>query len=82
MKSILLILSLLLSVAFVPSAPTPVSADVVFINGNVYTANEKQSRAEAIAVKGDRIHPVPLEKVVGHVRHVDLELYKVARVFF
>src|SRR5438046_5209253 len=55
MKSILLILSLLLSVAFVPSAPTPASADVVFINGNVYTANEKQPRAEAVAVKGDRI---------------------------
>src|SRR5256714_13060079 len=55
MKSILLILSLLLSVAFVPSAPTPVSADVVFINGNVYTANEKQLRAEAVAAKGDRI---------------------------
>src|SRR5207253_10571369 len=55
MKSILLILSLLLSFAFVPSAPTPASADVVFINGNVYTANEKQPRAEAVAVKGDRI---------------------------
>src|SRR6266478_1936173 len=55
MKSILLILSLLLSVAFVPSAPSPASADVVFINGNVYTANEKQPRAEAVAAKGDRI---------------------------
>src|SRR5437763_9348178 len=55
MKSILLILSLLLSFAFVPSAPTPASADVVFINGNSYTANEKQPRAEAVAVKGDRI---------------------------
>jgi len=55
MKSILLILSLLLSFAFVPSAPTPASADVVFINGNIYTANEKQPRAEAVAVKGDRI---------------------------
>ena len=55
MKSILLILSLLLSFAFVPSAPTPASADVVFINGNVYTANEKQPRAEAVAAKGDRI---------------------------
>jgi len=55
MKSILLILSLLFSFAFVPSAPTPASADVVFINGNIYTANEKQPRAEAVAVKGDRI---------------------------
>ena len=30
-------------------------ADVVFINGNIYTVNERQPRAEAIAVKGGRI---------------------------
>jgi predicted amidohydrolase YtcJ len=30
-------------------------ADVVFVNGNVYTVSEGQPRAEAIAVKGDRI---------------------------
>jgi predicted amidohydrolase YtcJ len=30
-------------------------AQTVFINGNIYTMNERQSRAEAIAVKGDRI---------------------------
>ncbi|PYK66823.1 MAG: amidohydrolase, partial [Verrucomicrobia bacterium] len=31
------------------------AADTIFINGNVYTVNEKQPRAEAIAVNGDRI---------------------------
>jgi predicted amidohydrolase YtcJ len=31
------------------------SADTVFTNGNVYTVNERAPRAEAIAVKGDRI---------------------------
>ena len=31
------------------------SSDVLFLNGNVYTGNQTQSRAEAIAVKGDRI---------------------------
>ncbi len=31
------------------------SADTLFLNGNVYTANEKQPYAEAIGVKGDRI---------------------------
>jgi TonB family protein len=31
------------------------SADVVFKNGNIYTVNDKQPRAEAIAVKGDKI---------------------------
>jgi len=30
-------------------------ADVVFENGNIYTANESAPRAQAIAVKGDRI---------------------------
>ena len=30
-------------------------AQTVFINGNIYTMNEHQPRAEAIAVKGDRI---------------------------
>src|SRR5205085_8868659 len=55
MKSILLILSLLLSFAFVPSAPNAASADLIFINGNIYTVNDKQPHAEAVAVKGDRI---------------------------
>jgi predicted amidohydrolase YtcJ len=31
------------------------TADTIFINGNVYTVNEKQPHAEAIAVSGDRI---------------------------
>jgi predicted amidohydrolase YtcJ len=31
------------------------TADIVFINGNIYTVNEKQPHAEAIAVKRDRI---------------------------
>src|SRR6267378_7869992 len=40
------------------SAMTAVSAetaDTVFRNGNIYTVNEKQPHAEAIAVKADRI---------------------------
>ena len=54
MKILSILLSvLLLSVA--PANPKVDPADLVFINGNVYTANEKQSRAEAVAVKGDRI---------------------------
>jgi predicted amidohydrolase YtcJ len=30
-------------------------ADLIVVNGNIYTVNEKQPHAEAIAVKGDRI---------------------------
>jgi len=55
MKSLTAVLSLLwfcLTPSFLPPAEP---ADVVFVNGNVYTVNEKQPRAEAIAVKGDRI---------------------------
>ncbi len=33
----------------------PAPADLVFKNGNIYTVNEHQPRAEAVAVKGDRI---------------------------
>jgi predicted amidohydrolase YtcJ len=31
------------------------TAETIFINGNIYTVNEKQPHAEAIAVKSDRI---------------------------
>jgi predicted amidohydrolase YtcJ len=44
--------SLLLMGSIASAAET---ADTIFINGNVYTVNEKQPRAEAIAVSGDRI---------------------------
>src|SRR5205085_461359 len=30
-------------------------AEIIFINGNIYTVNDKQPSAQAIAVKGDRI---------------------------
>ena len=53
------------------------SADVVFKNGNIYTANESMPRAQAIAVKEDRIVFVgsndAVEKYVGKAtRVVDL----------
>jgi predicted amidohydrolase YtcJ len=50
-------LFLLLSSLGFGLAPRPVAetADIVFKNGNVYTVNEHQPRAEAIAVKSGRI---------------------------
>src|SRR5947209_2674774 len=55
MKSLIAALSLLFF-CLTPSFLSPAEpADVVFVNGNVYTVNEKQPRAEAIAVNGDRI---------------------------
>jgi predicted amidohydrolase YtcJ len=47
------ILCLFFALCSVALATTPTVT--VFVNGNIYTMNEKQPRAEAIAVKGDRI---------------------------
>src|SRR3989475_8507006 len=52
------VLSILLSILLFNFAPTGTKtepADLIFINGSVYTANDRQPHAEAIAVKGDRI---------------------------
>src|SRR5829696_7574922 len=55
MKLILLAASLLLLTFFTPALQRAESADIVFRNGNVYTANDRAARTQAIAVKGDRI---------------------------
>jgi predicted amidohydrolase YtcJ len=54
MRVIFILLSILLfSIAPAPTKTDP--ADLLLINGNVYTVTEKQAQAQAIAVKGDRI---------------------------
>ena len=54
MKIIALLL-ILLSLCLPTAHSQADGADVVFRNGNVYTANDSAPHAEAIAVKGDRI---------------------------
>ena len=54
MRILFAILSLLL-VSLVPGTAKVEPADLIFINGNVYTVNDKQPHAEAVAVKMDRI---------------------------
>lgn len=54
MKIFALIISIAL-LSFISVSPQVESADLVFKNGNIYTVNERQPRAEAIAVKGNRI---------------------------
>jgi predicted amidohydrolase YtcJ len=54
MKFVALFL-ILLSLGLPTTHSQAESADTVFTNGNVYTVNERAPRAEAIAVKGDRI---------------------------
>jgi predicted amidohydrolase YtcJ len=55
MKIIATILSVIAAFCFVPAGAKVETADIVFKNGNIYTVNERQPRAEAVAVKGNRI---------------------------
>jgi hypothetical protein len=60
-----------------PATTKPTPADLVFKNGNIYTVNELQPQAEAVAVKGDRIIFVGsnqnVQKYVGkNTRVIDL----------
>jgi predicted amidohydrolase YtcJ len=73
-----LIAAALLLLSLIPIQQPTTSADIVFKNGNVYTANDKAPRAEAIAVKADRIVFVgsnaDAQKYVGQgTRVVDLK---------
>src|SRR6185503_8488731 len=78
MKLFLLLASVLLLTLISAPRTTQSAADIVFRNGNVYTANDKSPRAQAIAVKGDRIVFVgsneAAQKFVGtNTRVVDLK---------
>ena len=55
MKLFLLLASVLLLTLIPAPQRAQSAADIVFKNGNIYTANDKAPRAQAIAVKGDRI---------------------------
>src|SRR6185436_11282587 len=69
----------LLLLSFVTPAPQPAeTAEIVFKNGNVYTANDQTPKAQAIAVKADKIVFVgtnaAAQKFVGpNTRVVDLK---------
>ena len=52
---VLSILFRILLFSFAPAGKKVEPADLILVNGNVYTANDKQPHAEAIAVKADRI---------------------------
>src|SRR5215213_4647398 len=75
---LLLILASVLLLTLTPVQPRVQTADIVFRNGNVYTANDKGPSAEAIAVKADRIIFVgsnaAAQKFIGkETRVVDLK---------
>lgn len=52
---IVIVVILLAAMGHAPTVSSAEPTDLVFINGNIYTVNEKQPRAEAVAVKADRI---------------------------
>src|SRR5215216_5026654 len=55
MRLFLILLSVLLLSLMPAQQRVQSTADIVFKNGNVYTANDKAPGAQAIAVKADRI---------------------------
>ena len=52
---IIALMMLIAALCVTPAYPGAETADVVFRNGNVYTVNERQPHAEAIAVKAGKI---------------------------
>ena len=54
MRILLASLSIVL-LSLLSATTNPEPADLILTNGNIYTVNDKQARAEAVAVKGDRI---------------------------
>src|SRR2546423_5761229 len=78
MKILLLLAGVLWLIITIPAPQRVQTADIVFKNGNIYTASDGAPRAEAIAVKGDRIVFVgtnaDAQKFVGaNTRVVDLK---------
>jgi predicted amidohydrolase YtcJ len=77
MRILLIVLSVVLF-GLASFQPQVEPADLVLKNGNIYTANDKSPRAQAIAVKGDRIvfvgTNVAAQRYVGSgTRVVDLQ---------
>ncbi len=78
MRIAIVVFSLLLSAFIPPPAPAQETADLIFKNGNIYTVNDAQPRAEAVVVKGERIVFVgsnaDAQKLVGKTtRVIDLK---------
>lgn len=62
------------SISYLPIEQTSNEANLVFTNGNIYTVNERQPKAEAIAVAGNKI------VFVGSNRDVQKHIGKSTRV--
>ena len=77
MKAFTYLLVAIYALLLLPATSNGQTADVVFKNGNIYTANDARPKAEAVAIKGDRILFVgpnrEVQKYVGrNTRVIDL----------
>src|SRR6185369_7590418 len=77
MRLVLIILGLIL-LSVTPARQQVAPADILFKNGNVYTANDQKPTAQAVVVKGDRIifvgtHAAAQKYVGPNTRVVDLK---------
>lgn len=77
MKTFASLIVFITALVLAPSQITVQPADLVFKNGNIYTVNDARPKAEALAVKGDRIVFVgsngDAQKYIGrNTRVVDL----------
>jgi len=78
MKVLVFLLVVIFSAFLLSEATTRVPpADLLFKNGNIYTVNDARPKAEAVAIKGDRIIFVgsngEAQKYVGrNTRVIDL----------
>jgi predicted amidohydrolase YtcJ len=77
-KCVLILLALITALTLSPAQRRVVIADLVFRNGNIYTVVDRQPKAEAVAIKSERIVFVgsnrDVQKYVGiQTRVVDLQ---------
>lgn len=58
----------LAAVLFLPTLALAQTADIIFINGNVITVDERKPQAEAIAIQGQRILAVGSNEEIKYLR--------------
>lgn len=66
MKSTLTVL--VLAVTLLPSQALAQTADLILVNGNIVTVDEKKLRAEAVAIQGDRVLAVGSNEEIQRLR--------------
>ncbi len=58
--------------------PARESANILFLNGHIYTSNPKQPWAEAVAIRGGRIHDVSTNVALKRYRGAKTQVIDLA----